>query len=180
MFQNWRAPRSPLLAISLSAALAVSCGGEVASGRGGDAAPPDARIAPSEPDIHIPPVVTVDASGVWPCAPSRWGLCPVVGYLQCSPLGDGWVLPEPCACDVFGPLGPEDCKLGESFVCLKATAAADGVNGMSVTPFACVCIPTRLDCSACENLQSKPKNLACDIEARPDGVNSIWCGCPTL
>jgi hypothetical protein len=171
-----RARSRALAAFAVTGVLASSCGGDVggdvAVSRTEDAALPDTGIALREAEA------TVDTSDVWPCPPSQWGLCPVVGYLRCSPRGDGWELPEtPCGCDKSRPVVPTDCKAGEAFVCRKATATADGSPTPSATPFECRCVPAARDCSGCTSLEPSTTNLSCMVEMRADGGTNIWCGC---
>jgi hypothetical protein len=170
-----RARSRALVVFYVTGVLASSCGGDVAVSRTEDAAPPDTGIALREAEA------TVEARDAWTCPPSQWGLCPVVGYLRCSPRGDGWELPEmPCGCDKSRPVGPTDCKPSEAFVCRKATATADGSPTPSATPFECRCVPAARDCSACTTLEPSTTNLSCVLEPRAGGGTNISCGCEMM
>ena len=103
------------------------------------------------------------------CPTSQWTS---PNYPECGPDGTGLVLPANSVYDLTRPTSAADCAPGQTFACLKATAAADGAPLSPPKPYSCQCVSDDTSCrEACGELYS--------IDARCDDTESdpILCGC---
>ena len=114
---------------------------------------------------------TAGAAGAPDCAPTQW-TCSAPA--ECS-YETGWV-PGACQCDPTRPAKSSDCKVGQSFVCLRTgNPAAD----QQLQGFQCSCVPSTSGCSqACVSaFGNKAGSYQCDAQTLP---GTVLCGCAVV
>jgi hypothetical protein len=111
--------------------------------------------------------------GPFTCSPAHW-TCST--YLGCS--GEGYQLPEDCACDTSRPEVPSDCPTGETIVCRRATATSDGRPLTQPVNFQCSCQEKQPTCDAACDLAFADRG-SCHEDTDPTG-NSVLCGCAVI
>jgi len=97
------------------------------------------------------------------------------GAMLPSCTGEGYTLPDYCACNAALPASPDDCDAGEEFVCLRGTYAPSGQLLSEIVPFQCSCVPAVDNCGeACDAaFIFSGDGLSCE-DPTPD---TVICGC---
>ena len=127
------------------------------------------------------PIVVTAGTGPMPvtpgpfeCPPQQWS-CEPEG---CGLVGNGWPLPDGCACDPTRPEQASDCAPGKVFLCRRGTSTADGRTLAVDVPFDCHCVDKSM--YFCQD--------ECDLaygvhDARCDGDEAALtalCGCAVV
>ena len=113
--------------------------------------------------------------GPFVCSPGQWNCTGVYTYCE----GDGFRLPESCACDSSRPMTPADCSDGETIVCRRATADSTGRPFTRDVPFDCACVPDQSDCEVACDL-AFPDNGTCFELTDRGERKSVLCGCAVI
>jgi hypothetical protein len=111
--------------------------------------------------------------GPFPCEPEQWD-CSGIDQ-TCNYDGNGFELPQGCACDESRPTSPADCDGGELLVCRNATSY-QGAPLEEPIPFECSCAAPADYCqTTCTEVFPDLYDASCQQDANP-----ILCGCAVI